>query len=154
MFSIPTWYRSDARQDEFRLSQAGKMWISKVRGVDHVCSRWSAAKKKKKRAKPSYKPTKHIERTSLHFTSDDIAGKVQVSAWFLNEQETVVSSNAITFLASNRSFSVSDSSQSSQRMVTIYGLQKASSGRMGRRISAVGPRNGRYIHSWCSEYQF
>ena len=111
-------------------------------------------KKKKKRAKPSYKATKHIERTSLHFTSDDIAGKMQLSAWFLNEEETVVSSNAITFLASNRSFSVSDSSQSSQRMVTIYGLQKASSGRMGRRISAVGPRNGRSIHSSCSKYYY
>ena len=36
------WYRSDAGQDE---SQAALLRISKVRGYDHFCSRWSAKKK-------------------------------------------------------------------------------------------------------------
>ena len=40
------WYRSDARQYGFRLPQAALLWISKVRGYDHVCRRWSAKKKK------------------------------------------------------------------------------------------------------------
>ena len=37
--SISCWYRSDPRQDEFRLSQAALLWISKVRCYDHVCRR-------------------------------------------------------------------------------------------------------------------
>ena len=37
----------------------------KVQGYDHICGRWSAKKNKikKKHANPSYKATKHIERT-------------------------------------------------------------------------------------------
>ena len=31
------WYRSDARQDEFRPSQAALLWISKVWSYDHAC---------------------------------------------------------------------------------------------------------------------
>ena len=46
-------------------SQAALWWISKVRGYDHVCSRWSA----KKHENPSYKATKHFERTFLIITS-------------------------------------------------------------------------------------
>ena len=48
------WYRSDVRQDEFRLSQAALLLISKVLGYDHVCSWWSAGKRHKN---PSYKAT-------------------------------------------------------------------------------------------------
>ena len=44
--SMSCYYRPDARQDEFRQSQAALLWISKVRGYDHVCSRWSTRKKK------------------------------------------------------------------------------------------------------------
>ena len=46
-------YRSDAKQDEFRrrLSQAAISWISKVRGYEHVCSRWSAKKTKQKKTR-------------------------------------------------------------------------------------------------------
>ena len=42
--SLSCWYRSDARQDERRLSQAALFSIWNVRGNDHVCSRWSAKK--------------------------------------------------------------------------------------------------------------
>ena len=57
--SISWWYRSDARHDEFRKSQAVLLWISKVRGYDHVCRRCS-----KKHANTKYKAIKHIERTA------------------------------------------------------------------------------------------
>ena len=45
--SMLCWYRSNVRRDEFRLSQAALLWISKVRGYDHVYSRWSAKKTRK-----------------------------------------------------------------------------------------------------------
>ena len=57
--SISWWYRSDARHDEFRKSLAVLLWISKVRGYDHVCRRWP-----KKHANNNYKAIKHIERTA------------------------------------------------------------------------------------------
>ena len=38
-------YRSNAEQDEFRLSQAALLCMSSVRGYVHVCSMWSATKK-------------------------------------------------------------------------------------------------------------
>ena len=62
--SISCLYRSNARQDEFRPPQAALIYgefLVKVQGYDHVCSRWSS---KEKHANPSYKATKHIERTS------------------------------------------------------------------------------------------
>ena len=59
--SISCWYRSDAKQDEFK-PQAALLWISKVRGYDHVCSRWSAEKKSKYQLK-SIK--KNVERKFL-----------------------------------------------------------------------------------------
>ena len=59
--SVRRRYQSNARQDEFRLSKAALLWISKVWGYGHVCSRWSA----KKHANLSYKATKHIECTFL-----------------------------------------------------------------------------------------
>ena len=52
--SISCRYRSDTRQDEFWVSQTTLLWISKVRGYDHVCSRWNR--------NPSYKSRKTHRR--------------------------------------------------------------------------------------------
>ena len=46
-----TWPQSHAAwQRKFRLSQAALLWISKVRGYDHICSGWSAKEKKKRKS--------------------------------------------------------------------------------------------------------
>ena len=47
LVSMSCWYRSDAGQDE---SQAALLRISKVRGYDHFCRRWSAKGKKKNKS--------------------------------------------------------------------------------------------------------
>lgn len=60
------WHRSNGIQVEFRVSEAALLWI----GHNHVCSLWSA-KKKKRHTNPNYWATKHIGRTFL--SSDDYA---------------------------------------------------------------------------------
>ena len=62
--------------DEFRLFQSALLWISKVRGYDYVCRRWSAKKKNKKtkNANTRYKATEHIERTFQN--SDYLLAKI------------------------------------------------------------------------------